>query len=207
MSEEVAGAIGGAAEGAATGFAIGGPVGGIVGGIIGGISGLLGGNKKKKARKYINQARTLERRQSYLDAGIQRRDMVRQARIARAQSLAASTAEGEGGLMSSGPMGALSSIGTQFNFNLGYFDSRISRLVQVQRLYDKAGKEWNAAQNIAGYTDALFSVASTFGGIKKATPSQIPTGGTVSSTPLGSNTYAGGNWSSFGGNLGAPFGG
>lgn len=170
MSEQGSGAASGAMKGAATGTAIMPGVGTVVGAVVGAAFGAIGGQQAKKARKYANAAKKLERKMSYLDAGIQRRDMVREMRVARAQGIAASAAEGEGGLQSSAPQGATSSLGAQFGFNLGYFDRRIVDFSTMQSYVDKAGRYARRAGETMALFDAALSLAGSFG--KAPTPSQ-----------------------------------
>ena len=169
MAEEVNGGISGAAQGAATGAAIGGPVGAVVGGVIGGILGIFGGSKAKKARKYANKAQLTQRQQEQLAAGIQRRDMIREARIARAQAVAASAVE-SGGLQSSAPQGAIGSLGSQTTSNLSYFDNQVGLGNLAFSYNQKAGKYARQSQSIFGLMDAGSSILSTFGGFKPSAP-------------------------------------
>lgn len=174
MSEQETGALTGAAQGAITGAQIAGPYGAVVGAVIGAVGGAIGGGQAKKARKYANKAKALQRAMSLMDAGIQRRDMVRAFRIGRAESVAASAASGEGGLLSSAPIGAISSLGSQFKFNLRYFDQRIRDFMTMQSYVDKAGKYANKAATTGAIMGALNSAASAYGAMKPVTPSQAP---------------------------------
>ena len=157
-AEESSGALSGAASGAATGAMVAGPIGAVVGGIIGGIAGLFGGKKAKKARKYAEKAAKIERQQAQMQAGIQRRDMIRQARIARAQSVAAAASE-SGGLSSSAPMGAVSSLGSQLTSNLSYFDWQVGLGNEAQTYRSKAGKYARQAQAFQTGIQAVSSLA------------------------------------------------
>lgn len=166
MSEKETGAISGAAQGAAAGAALG-PIGMAAGAIIGGVGGLLSGGAAKRARIYQNRASKTQRVLSMMEAAVQRRDLIRTARMARAESLAAISAGGEGGMMSSAPLGALSSLTSQTGSNLRYFDARIRDFVQMQFWVDKAGKKAAQASNISGITSGLLSALSA---IKPPTP-------------------------------------
>jgi hypothetical protein len=172
MSEESTGALGGAAQGAAAGASFG-PVGLVVGAVVGAVFGAVAGGKARKARLNYNKGRKLERKISYYDAGVQRRDLVRSTRMARAQSVAAAAASGEGGLQSSAPQGAISSIGSQGAFNLTYFDQRIATMRQMQIYYDKAGKLGQQAGNISSLTSAAFDLYGAWKSASSVTPSQI----------------------------------
>jgi hypothetical protein len=112
--------------------------------------------KEKKARKYADKASEVERQQAQMAAGIQRREMVRQARIARAQSVAAAAAE-SGGLQSSAPMGAVSSMGSQLTSNLAYFDWQVGLGNQAQIYKKKAGKYARQSADIAALDKLLDS--------------------------------------------------
>lgn len=173
MAETESGALSGAAQGAVAGAVVGGPIGAVIGGVVGAIGGVLGGGAAKRARIYANRASKTRRTLDFMEAAVQRRDLVRQARMARAESLAAITAGGEGGLMSSAPMGALSSISSQTGQNLRYFDARIRDFVQMQFWADKAGKKTAQAQNIMGTMGAVFDAVKGMQGIfGQPTPSQ-----------------------------------
>ena len=165
MAERESGALSGAAQGAAAGAAVGGPIGAVIGGVVGAIGGALGGGAAKRARIYANRASKTRRTLDLMEAAVQRRDLVRQARMARAESLAAITAGGEGGLMSSAPMGALSSISSQTGQNLRYFDARIRDFVQMQFWANKAGKKSAQAQNIMGTMGAVFDAVGSMKGV------------------------------------------
>lgn len=178
MSEKETGAISGAAQGAAAGAALG-PAGMIAGAIIGGVGGLLSGGAAKRARIYQNRASKTQRVLSMMEAAVQRRDLIRTARIARAESLAAISAGGEGGMMSSAPLGALSSLTSQTGSNLRYFDARIRDFVQMQFWVDKAGQKAAQASNISGITSGLLSALSAAGSLKGAGG-----GGVGDSSPL-----------------------
>lgn len=123
MSEEGIGAATGAVKGAAAGMMVGGPVGtlvgGILGGILGGIAGLFGGGASRARRLAYQKQLNMEKRAQ----AIQRRDMIREFRIAQAHSLAQAAME-EGGMQSSGSQAVQSSLGTQFGFNLAYFNQQ-----------------------------------------------------------------------------------
>jgi len=131
MGEQASGAVSGAMQG----MAVAGPIGAVIGGII----GLIGGTKAKKARQYANKAAATERQQAQLAAAVERRDMIRQSRIARAQAVASSASE-SGGLQSSAPRGAISSIGSQTVSNLNYFDWQVGLGNEAQYYKQRAGK-------------------------------------------------------------------
>lgn len=119
--------------------------------------------KAKKARKYADRASAVERQQAQMAVGIQRRDMVRQARIARAQTVAASAAE-SGGLQSSAPQGAISSMGSQLTSNLSYFDYQVGLSNQAQAYKKKAGKYARQAEDISALDKLLDSATLALAG-------------------------------------------
>lgn len=160
-SETTGGAASGAASGAAAGMMVAGPIGAVIGGIVGGVVGLFGGKKAKKARKFAEKAQKVERQQAQLGAAVQRRDMIRQARMARAQAVAASAAEG-GGLQSSAPQGAVASIGSQLTSNINYFDWQTDLSNEAQQYKAKAGKYARQANAISSTFEAITSSASSF---------------------------------------------
>ena len=189
-AEGASGAMSGAASGAAAGAMVGGPIGAVIGGIIGGVAGLFGGKKAAKARKFAEKAAKVERQQAQLQAGTQRRDMIRQARIARAQTIAAGAAE-SGGLQSSSVLGAASSVNSQLTSNLGYFDWQVGLGNEAQNYRAKAGKYARSAQAIQGGISALSSIASVAGSLQgpAATPNKAG-----SSTNVGMQSGNGMSW-------------
>lgn len=186
-ADEIGGAASGAASGAKIGAAVGGPVGAAIGAVVGGIAGLFGGQKKKKAKKYAAKAQAEDMRMQERAQAVQRRDIVRQFRMARAQALAAGSSE-SGGLQSSGIQGSLSSIGSQGRFNLGYFDTQINNQLLRNNYAKKAGKYASQAGDIFGLLDAGTTLADSgllSGWGKKSTPSK------PSSKGLGEDWYIG----------------
>ncbi len=127
------------------------------------IGQLFSYSKEKKARKYADRASAVERQQAQMAVGIQRREMVRQARMARAQAVAASAAE-SGGLQSSAPRGAVSSLGSQLTSNINYFDYQVNLNNQAQAYRKKAGKYARQAGDIAALDKLLDSAAQVFMG-------------------------------------------
>lgn len=156
--------LGGAASGAAAGSTFG-PVGTVIGGVIGAIGGLF----KSKSKKKLKQARKEEQAMTMREQAIQRRDLIRQAYIARATSVAASVAE-EGGLESSAPLGAAASITSQTTGNLNYFDQQITSQGKVISLIGKAEKYASISSMISGGLDAGFSL---YGAFKRPPPPRV----------------------------------
>jgi hypothetical protein len=126
------------------------------------IGDVVSRNKRRKAQTYMNKASAVERQQAQLAAAVQRRDLVRQARIARARTVSAAATEG-GGLQSSAPMGAISSLGSQASSNLNYFDRQIGLGNQAQGYKAKAGKYMAKAENAAFWGGTAQFVADLAG--------------------------------------------
>lgn len=144
--------------------------GSVIGTAINVIGGIFSFGARKKAKKYANRAAAVERQQAQLEAAVQRRDLVRQSRIARAQAVAASASE-SGGLQSSAPQGAIGSVGSQTISNLSYFDRQVGMGNEAQAYRQKAGKYASRAENISTITGLASSVfGGGFGG-------GAPTGG------------------------------
>lgn len=127
------------------------------------IGGLFSFGARKKAKKYANRAAAVERQQAQLEAAVQRRDLVRQSRIARAQAVAASASE-SGGLQSSAPQGAIGSVGSQTISNLSYFDRQVGMGNEAQAYRQKAGKYASRAENIDAITGILSGAVGLFSG-------------------------------------------
>lgn len=153
MGGEVAsGIIQGAAAGAA-----GGPVGAVIGGIIGAVAGIF----SSKANKAKRQAKMEQIRAQEREAAVQRRDLIRGIRIARAQAVAAAASE-SGGLESSAPQGAIASVRTQGNFATNYFDAQIASGRKVNSLINKADKYSAISDSIASFIELSGSFKSIF---------------------------------------------
>lgn len=152
MSSDVAT---GAASGAMTGFAVAGPVGAVIGGLF----GALGGKKSSQAKKAQRKANQFEQRMAYRAAAVERRNLIREGRMERARSIAASAAEG-GGLDSSTGQGALGSIGSQLSFGLNYFDAQSADNREFNKYSSKATK-W--ADQAAGINNIINTAATAYG--------------------------------------------
>lgn len=148
MSETETGAASGAAQGAAAGAAFG-PWGIVIGAVVGGVIGLVAGKNKKLARRYAAKAADMKRKQQTMQLAVQRRDIIRQQRIQRAQAVAAGASED--GVQSSAVQGAASSLTSQSKAATNYFDSMVSLDNAYQMYAKKSGK----AQ---GKSDELFTL-------------------------------------------------
>jgi hypothetical protein len=180
-AEQLGGAVEGAKAGATIGTAIAPGFGTAVGAVIGGVVGLIGGifsNKKKKAAKRAAREEANIRRQSQAaQIGLQRRDMVREARVARARAVAAGSSEER--VMGSGTTGAASSVSAQLNFGLSYFDDQVINDYNANELRKKAGKFAGQASDINTALGSLGSIgtlgANIIGALKQPPTSTLPT--------------------------------
>ena len=148
---------GGAAQGAAAGSVFG-PWGTAIGGAIGGIMGGVMGRKAKKAKKYqrlANQVQS-EREQNAVQA--QYIQMLREARINRAGSMAASLNLGIS--TSSLSTSALSSIGSQAQYNVEYL-ANDRRLFNLYSMYmQRAGANLDTYKSLYAGLSILPSITS-----------------------------------------------
>lgn len=135
--EAVVGASASAAQGAAA-LSWAGPWGIAIGAVVGGAIGLFSGEKKKKARKYMRKAQEQRRRQQQMKLAVQRRDLIRQQRMLRAQAVAAGSSEQ--GVTSSAVLGAIGSVDAQGKSAMSYFDAQIDLDMAYQMYSKKAGK-------------------------------------------------------------------
>lgn len=161
----------GAATGALIGTyvfpAVGTMVGAGVGAILGGIAGSLdiGHSAKSQAKKARRIA--MEREQNAQDAAYLQ--MIRQARIARAGSLAASTNYGISS--SSLATSALSSIGSQSQYSVQYTANDQRLLSLYNRYMKKAGDYAKSAQTTLAtgqLVGTMFMVGGAFAGASSA---------------------------------------
>ncbi len=189
--------ISGAAQGAAAGTAVMPGVGTAVGAVIGAAVGFLGGSEQDKSAKHATLASKYARLRQERQAAVVRRDIVRQFRMARATAMTMIGNE-SGGTRSSAPQGAVGSLGAQFGFNTAFFDADIYLQRQFQKHSTKAGKHAASANMINATLATTAQAVGSMGNPFSPKPTSTPTGGgPVSQTPIGSNTYAGGNWGTF----------
>jgi len=158
----------GAVQGAVAGGTIGsvaGPwgtaIGAAVGGVIGGVSGLAGGRKARKSKKYSRLASNIQSEREANAVADQYRQMLRTARVARAGSMSASIASGI--TTSSLATSALSSIGSQAQYNVQYL-AEDRRLYSIYKRYmEKAGQLANDYQNTMTTIDLASTALTYFG--------------------------------------------
>lgn len=158
-SDTEASAFGGAAQGAATGAQVGGPWGAVIGAVIGGALGWASGKKRKKAKKFAALAEAQRRKQQQMQLAVQRRDIFRQQRLARANAIAAGASDE--GVTSSSVLGATASIDAQSRSAVSYFDTQVNLDNAYQMYAKKAGR----AQ---GQADSLMSILGSAGNLATA---------------------------------------
>lgn len=155
---------GGAATGAAIGTfiapGIGTLVGAAIGSAVGGMAGAIGiGNK---AKKYAKKAKAVQREREMNAQSANYLSMIREARLARAGSLAAATYSNIA--TSSLTSSALSSIGSQSQYSV-QFTANDQRLVQ---LYNHYMKKAGAAAKAASTTQTIGQLSSMAFGLGAA---------------------------------------
>ncbi len=185
MAEKETGFAAGAAQGAAAG-AVFGPWGAAIGAVIGGAAGYFSGAKKKEARMYAAKAQAQRRRQQSMTLAVQRRDVVRSQRIARANAVAAGSSDA--GVQSSAVGGAIGSIDAQGKSATSYFDAMVDLDEAYQMFAKKAGKAQGKADELAtllGAGSSLVTAGGDIYGLSKST--QAPTVNTGSYTSFNSS--------------------
>lgn len=202
MAEKESGAVAGAAQGAAVGSVFG-PVGTVIGAVIGGAVGYFSGAEKKLAKKYGRLAQDTRRRQQQMQMAIQRRDLVRQARITRAQALAAGTSEGN--VTSSSVQGGVSSITAQTESALTYFEAQVGQDNLFQQYAKKAGKHAGKAAELdtllASAGDLVTVGANAYGAFKGPGGSKATTYGSFNTTAAQQNMAGNSAFTSYGSGL------
>lgn len=186
MAEKEMGAGAGAAQGAAAGAAFG-PWGAVIGAVVGGALGYFSGGKKAEARKFAAKAADVRRRQQTMQLAVQRRDIIRQQRMARANAVAAGASEQ--GVTSSGVMGAISSIDAQGKSSASYFDAQADLDAAFQMYAKKAGKKAGQAaelDTLLGSMGAIATVGGDLYGLSKGSGSAAPSGGSSGYTSFNS---------------------
>lgn len=184
LSGATAGATTGATVGAAGG-PFGAGVGALVGGALGSLGGFLGGRKAKKAKKYLQKASAIQSQREANAVADQYRQMLRTARVARAGSMAASLSSGIE--TSSLSTSALSSIGSQAQYNVQFL-AEDRRLFSIYKRYmEKAGQLANDYQNIMSgiqvFSSAIPTLTTAYYKTKAKPTSTTPT----TTDPLASN--------------------
>lgn len=186
------GGLSGATAGAATGATVGaagGPfgagIGALVGGAIGAIGGFFGGKKAKKAKKYLKRASAIQSQREANVVSDQYRQMLRTARVARAGSMAASIASDI--TTSSLATSALSSIGSQAQYNVQFL-AEDRRLFSIYKNYmEKAGQLANDYQNIMSGIQLFSNAVPTLTSAYYKTKAKYTSTPQTTTDPLASN--------------------
>jgi hypothetical protein len=181
MAEQEMGAGAGAAQGAAAGAAFG-PWGAVIGAVVGGALGYFSGGKKAEARKYAAKAADVRRRQQSLRLAVERRDIIRNQRAQRAAAVAAGASEG--GVTSSGVMGAISSIDAQGKQAASYFDAQVDLDAAFQMYAKKAGKKAGQAAEMDSLLGSMGAIATVGGDLYG-----LSRGGATATSGGGSSGY------------------
>ena len=169
MDEQSSGFISGAASGAATGATIAGPWGAVIGGVVGGVFGLFSGGAARKARLKQQQANNISLAMNEQDAAIQRRDLIRQSRVAQATALAQGTADGSE-VTSSGVSGTVDSLKSQTKAGIDFLNLQSSEAVQKFKLTGDAQSAFANSQAIGGLYQGLLKAAPALGSNQNWSP-------------------------------------
>lgn len=157
------GTLSSAGAGAAMGMAVGGPIGALIGAgigaIVGSVGGALTGNKASKAKKYLRKAQAVKVEREENSAYDNYLQYIREARIARAQTVQAAANRGVGTSSLFG--GGVSGISSQVAYTTQYAaeDWRLNQL--YNHYMELAQKNAAKAEDFAGYHQALNTAVST----------------------------------------------
>lgn len=141
-------------------------------------SKLFGFGKKKKAARRQRQARELQQRIAEISNARKRRDAIRQARISRANVIAAGVASG-GGLDSSAVQGAEQSIFSQIESNLQFADTTTGLSRRAASLDEQAAKALSQANLFDAVSNVTGQFASATGGFDAIGAGLLDIGGTI----------------------------
>lgn len=171
VSQTTAGITGGVATGAAAGSVFG-PWGAVIGGVIGGLFGKKSSKAAKRAAMYQQKAQgvQVEREQNAVEAKYL--EMLREARMNRAGSLQASITSGIE--TSSLATSALSSIGSQAQYNVQYLanDRRLFKL--YSQYMQKAGKAMDSYQSTMALLGSMPAITTGVKSVSKIFSSNTP---------------------------------
>lgn len=126
---------------------------------------------QKKSNDEIRVQNRLDQRKTDIRNARERVNVVRKARIARAQVLAA--AENTGGGSGSGVVGGVSSIGSQVAGNLGFVNQISGIDTSINASRGRQGSALSSAarsQAIGGLADSIFSTALKFDSARRKIP-------------------------------------
>lgn len=136
----------------------------VVGEVIGTI---FGGSQQRKANQLQRQSMEMQRQMNDLQAGRQKREAIRAARIARAQS--AQAAENQGVALSSVAQGAVGSIMSQLGDNLSFLDqynTLADRAMQYDIMAQKRIAKARTAADLVAASQGVRAAMSSSGGGK-----------------------------------------
>ena len=191
MNEVGYGATSGAIQGAAVGFAVGNVPGAIIGGIAGGISGAISGGKARKAAKFARKAAKIQQQREANAAEAQYLQYIREGRMTRASSLAASEALGIN--TSSLSTSALSSVGSQLGYNIQFLGED-RRLYQKYKKYmSLAGRATQAYQTLTALQNTITSLGFSYATAKMAGGNQGGGGTNTGGLEWDPSSYGTGN--------------
>lgn len=141
----------------------------LAGAAVVGSAALVGGSlyMQNQANRQQQRAAQFQRRQADLQAARQRRDTVRQNRMAQSQAVL--TANTQGVSRSSGAMGGQDSIASQGYSNLSFMDTQNTLSDQASKAIGKAQNATNAANMFSG----LANLAMSFYGLSQPTTPKI----------------------------------
>lgn len=152
VSSSTYGFAGGFAQGAAAGSVFG-PWGAAVGGVIGGLFGKKASDAAEEAKMYRQNAMTVQTHREQNAVEAQYLQMLREARTTRAGSLQASVTSGL--TSSSLSTSALSSIGSQAQYNVQYLAEDRRLFKQYSNYLERAGELTDTYQNTMSMLQAL----------------------------------------------------
>lgn len=151
--------ISGVASGASAGSVFGAP-GAAIGGLLGGLFGKKAKKKADEAQMYMKNASAIQSERETNEVNAMYNQMLREARVNRAGSLAASITSGIS--TSSLSTSALSSIGSQAQYNVQYL-ANDRRLFSIYKNYmERAGVLANEYSNMMSVIGMAPSLTKSF---------------------------------------------
>jgi hypothetical protein len=148
--------------------------------VIGALSGTASAVTSMQAAKSQKKAQTEQRNQQNMRAAMERRQTIRQTRMAYATAM--QNAENQGVGTSSGAAGGQGSILTQGNANLSFLDDNMMSANKQGSLLDKAAGQ----QAMAGMWGSLSQLAMTAAG---SVPGATTPDAKIPGKPSGANPY------------------
>lgn len=183
--------VGSSIQGGEAGYKVGGVWGAVIGAAVGAVGGIFG----DKAAKYRRKANSEEQRMADIKESVERRQLIRQAYLARGEALAASASQESGGLLSSGAQGVLSSISTQTISNVKTFDAIAARRSVENYYLKKAGSNQGISDSIMGIIQGVNGGGGMGGGFGGGGGGSKSSGGGSTATDSGGGGYSSGSGS------------